>query len=275
MKPAPIGIFDSGFGGLSVYKEIKTLLPEYSYIYLGDTARAPYGCLSFDEIYENVLRAIKFLFDRGCHLVILACNTASAQALRTIQQTFLLQNFPERRVLGVIRPCTEQVGNWSKTGHVGLLGTPATVNSNSYGIEIRKFAPKVILSQRACLKWVKLVEAGEAFGREATEVVKRDIGELLKRDPCIDTIILACTHFSHLDHAISQALSSVKVKVIHQGPIVAHALKRYLKVHSVLEKRCKKGPLETIYTTGQADEFLFKGQHFMKFNGTVNEITLT
>ena len=274
MKPSPIGIFDSGFGGLSVYKEIKALLPQYSYIYLGDTARAPYGCLSFDEIYENTLQAIKFLFDRGCHLVILACNTASAQALRTIQQTFLLQNYPNRRVLGVIRPCTEQVINWSKTGHVGLLATSATVASNSYGIEIAKFAPRVTLSQQACLEWVKLVEAGEAFSAKSAEVVQRDVNKLLKNDPSIDTIILACTHFSHLESAIEEALRLVQVKVIHQGPIVARALQRYLCAHPILEKRCMRGQSETVYTTGRADEFILRGQRFMSFSGKVDEITL-
>jgi glutamate racemase len=158
MKVAPIGIFDSGFGGLSIYREIKKLLPQYSYIYLGDTAQAPYGCLSFEEIYQNTLKAVQFLFDQGCHLVILACNTASAQALRTLQQTFLLEKYPQRRVLGVIRPCSEQVMNWSQTGHIGLLATDATVCSNSYGIEIAKFAPEIELSQLACHRWVHLVE---------------------------------------------------------------------------------------------------------------------
>lgn len=274
MKAAPIGIFDSGFGGLSVYKEIKALLPQYSYIYLGDTARAPYGCLSFEEIYENTLQAVKFLFDQGCHLVILACNTASAQALRTIQQNFLPHNYPDRRVLGVIRPCTERVLDWSKTKHVGLLGTTGTVGSNSYGIEVGKFAPQVVLSQQACPRWVDLVEQGEVNSAKTREIVEKDISELLQKDPAIDTIILACTHFSHLGTVIERVLHR-GVTIVHQGPIVSEALKCYLHIHANLERGCLKTQSEDIFTTGCADRFMSNGKKFMQFISPVSTITLS
>ncbi|MCK5834716.1 MAG: aspartate/glutamate racemase family protein, partial [Lentisphaeria bacterium] len=234
----------------------------------------PYGCLSYEKIYEYTLEAVKFLFNQGCQLVILACNTASAQALRTIQQTFLPKNYPNRRVLGVIRPCTERVLDWSQTKHVGLLGTRATVDSNSYGIEIGKFAPELILSQQACPDWVALVEQGEVISESAQKIVKRNLDELLQKDPHIDSIILACTHFSHLTSAIKKALGRT-VRIIHQGPIVAQALQNYLIIHPELEQVCLKTHSEEIFTTGNAEEFRINGHRFMNFTTKPLKISLS
>src|SRR6185436_10056557 len=224
----PIGIFDSGFGGLTVLKEIVKELPQYDFLYLGDNASAPYGSRSFETVYEYTLECVKHLFDKGCHLVILACNTASAKALRTIQQKDLPKIDPARRVLGVIRPTTEVVGNFSKTKHIGVLGTSGTVSSNSYPIEIEKFFPDVKVFQEACPMWVPLVENNEHHNHGADFFVKKNLHEIFAKGENIDVLLLACTHYPLLKERIEEYMP-VGVKLISQGEIVADSLMDYLQ----------------------------------------------
>ena len=202
--PGPIGVFDSGYGGLTVLDEIQQLMPEYDYLYLGDNARAPYGTRSFEVVYEFTLQAVRRLFELGCHLVILACNTASAKALRTIQQCDLPQIDPQRRVLGVIRPTTESVGELTRTGHVGIVATPGTIRSHTYDIEIGKLHPHVRVTGQACPMWVPLIENKEYDSPGVDYFVKKYIDQLLARDPEIDTILLGCTHYPLLLSKIRQ-----------------------------------------------------------------------
>ena len=204
IKSHPIGVFDSGYGGLTVLKEIVKELPEYDYLYLGDNARAPYGTRSFETVYQYTLENVEKLFSMGCHLVILACNTASAKALRSIQQNDLPIIAPNKRVLGVIRPTTEIVGNYSKTGHVGVLGTTGTVNSESYPKEIAKFFPNLKVTQEACPMWVPLVENNEYESAGADLFIQENLNHLMKQDDKIDTIILGCTHYPLLIKKIKQ-----------------------------------------------------------------------
>lgn len=250
----PIGVFDSGYGGLTVLKEIVTALPAYDYVYLGDNARAPYGSRSFETVYEYTLECILKLFDMGCELVILACNTASAKALRTIQQKDLPTISPTKRVLGVIRPTTEIVGKYSKTGHVGVLGTSGTVISNSYPIEIAKFYPELVVHQEACPMWVPIIENNEIDTKGADFFVKKHIENLLNQDKRIDTIILGCTHYPLLLDKIKKHVSENSV-ILSQGKIVAASLKEYLQRHPELEKQCSKGSTVEFYTTDDSDNF--------------------
>lgn len=250
----PIGVFDSGYGGLTVLKEIVTALPAYDYVYLGDNARAPYGSRSFETVYEYTLECILKLFDMGCELVILACNTASAKALRTIQQKDLPAISPTKRVLGVIRPTTEIVGKYSKTGHVGVLGTSGTVISNSYPIEIAKFYPELVVHQEACPMWVPIIENNEIDTKGADFFVKKHIENLLNQDKRIDTIILGCTHYPLLLDKIKKHVSENSV-ILSQGKIVAASLKEYLQRHPELEKQCSKGSTVEFYTTDDSDNF--------------------
>ncbi len=273
-REAPIGIFDSGYGGLSVFKEIQEQLPEYSYIYLGDNARAPYGTRSFSEIFDFTLQAVEFLFQKGCQLVILACNTASAQALRTIQQNYLPKHFPDRRVLGVIRPCTELIGEFAPSGHLAILGTEATVNSNSYGIEAKKFSPATKVTQWPCLQWVSLVEAGLSNRLKMNQIIKADLERILRHDPKTEAIVLACTHFSLLESVILKHLPS-HIRVIHQGPVIAKALEIYLQKHHKLEKLCKKNKEVIFYTTGSEAKFRADAALFLKIDKKVEKVTLT
>ncbi|MDZ7797788.1 MAG: glutamate racemase [Candidatus Marinimicrobia bacterium] len=250
----PIGIFDSGFGGLTVYREIRGLLPEYDYLYLGDNARSPYGTRSFDIIYRYTLQGVKALLNAGCPLVILACNTASAKALRSIQRCDLKGEYAERRVLGVIRPSVEKLGKLSKTGKIGLFGTTGTVRSNSYELELQKLYPGAELFQEACPMWVPLVESNEIHTPAAAYFVRRHVDDLLSRDPGIDTIILACTHYPLLIPLIKEYLPE-SVQLVDQGPLVAGSLQDYLYRHPEIEERCSKTRDERFLTTAFAPDF--------------------
>ncbi len=250
----PIGVFDSGFGGLSILREIRRVLPQYDYLFLGDNARAPYGTRSFQLVYEFTLQAVKYLFSHGCQLVILACNTASAKALRSIQQRDLPLIDPSRRVLGVIRPTVEAVGNISKTGHVGVFGTPGTIASNSYNIEIAKLYPDFKVMGHACPMWVPLVENDESNGNGADFFVKKDIDALLAMDHDIDTVILGCTHYPLLLPKI-QLYMPTDINIVAQGNIVAHSLDDYLRRHHDMEQRCSHGGSCHYLTTDDADKF--------------------
>lgn len=250
----PIGIFDSGYGGLTILKEIVKQLPQYDYIYMGDNARAPYGSRSFETVYEYTLECVTRLFDMGCELVILACNTASAKALRTIQQKDLPKLSSSKRVLGVIRPTTEIVGKYSKTNHVGVLGTSGTITSNSYPIEIAKFYPDLIVHQEACPMWVPIIENNEMDTKGADFFIKKHIQNLLNKDEKIDTIILGCTHYPLLIDQIKKYVPQNSTIII-QGEIVAHSLADYLKRHPELEKKFTKNSTVEFYTTDDPKNF--------------------
>ena len=254
MKQQPIGIFDSGYGGLTVLKEIVAKLPQYDYLYIGDNARSPYGTRSFETVYEYTLECVKWLFDQGCPLVILACNTASAKALRSIQQNDLQKIDASKRVLGVIRPTTELIGQYTKTGHVGILATNGTVISNSYPIEIQKFYPAVKVFQEACPMWVPLVENNEYNSPGADYFIKKNINNLLQQSGSIDTILLACTHYPLLMDKIKNAMPA-GVTVLSQGEIVAKSLCEYLQKHPEIEEKCTKDRQIVFYTTDSTDDF--------------------
>lgn len=253
-SPAPIGIFDSGFGGLSILREIRKALPKYDYIFIGDNARAPYGNRSFHLVYEFTKQCVDHLFSQGCNLVILACNTASAKALRSIQQRDLPIVDPTRRVLGVIRPTVEQVGLLSKTGHIGVFGTPGTIQSQSYNIEIAKLHPGFKVYGHACPMWVPLVENRESEGDGADYFVKKDIDALLSMSPDIDTVILGCTHYPLLLNKISKYMPR-DIHVIAQGTIVAESLKDYLRRHPEMERKCSRGGTCAYCTTEEVEKF--------------------
>lgn len=239
---SPIGIFDSGYGGLTVLREIRRLMPQYDYLYLGDNARAPYGTRSFERVYEFTLQAVRKLFDMGCPLVILACNTASAKALRTIQQRDLPQmDDPTRRVLGVIRPTVEVVSDITHTRHIGIVATQGTINSRTYELEMAKLHPDIIVTGQACPMWVPLVENQEYDKPGADYFVRRDIQELLQRDPDIDTIILGCTHFPLLLDKV-RAYTPAHVQIISQGDYVARSLADYLHRHPEMDCRITRTP---------------------------------
>lgn len=260
----PIGVFDSGYGGLTILKGIRQLMPEYDYIYLGDNARTPYGTRSFEIVYEFTLQAVKKLFDLGCQLVILGCNTASAKALRSIQQINLPQLDPTRRVLGVIRPTVECIGSLTKTKHVGILGTVGTIKSESYPIEIHKLWPDVQVTGYACPMWVPLVEYNEFTGEGADYFIKKDIDGLLSQDPDIDTIILGCTHYPLLWEKIRKYTPS-HIHLISQGDYVAKSLKDYLERHPEMDARCTKKGSCRFLTTESVEKFeesavIFLGQ---------------
>jgi len=250
----PVGIFDSGYGGLTVMKEIVNKLPQYDYLYLGDNARSPYGPRSFNTVYEYTLQAVKWFFNKGCPLIVLACNTASAKALRSIQQNDLPAIGPDKRVLGVIRPTTEVIGNFSRTKHIGLLATAGTVASESYKIETGKFFPDVKLFQQACPMWVPLVENDEYRTGGADYFIDKCIDQLLGQSPSIDTILLACTHYPLLIDKIKAHVPE-GMKIISQGEIVANSLKDYLDRHSEMEIRLNKNGNRHFYTTDSAADF--------------------
>lgn len=251
---SPIGVFDSGYGGLTVLKEIVKRLPGYDYIYLGDNARAPYGTRSFETVYEYTLQSVKWLFQQGCPLVILACNTASAKALRTIQQNDLSKIDVEKRVLGVIRPTVEIVGNYTRSNHIGILGTNGTVQSQSYPIEIEKFFPGIKVYQHACPLWVPLVENNEYASAGADYFIQKDLNELLNKSAEIDTILLGCTHYPLLLKKIEKFLPK-HVKIISQGEIVAQSLADYLTRHKSLEDKCSKYNNLSFFTTDSTVDF--------------------
>jgi glutamate racemase len=260
----PIGIFDSGYGGLTILKEIRKLLPQYDYIYLGDNARTPYGTRSFNVVYEYTLEAVKKLFEMDCELVILACNTASAKALRTIQQNDLPKIAPNKRVLGVIRPSVEAVINITQNNHVGVLGTNGTVSSASYIIELEKLSEgKLIVSQEACPMWVPIVENNEIGTMGANYFVEKNITNLLETDPEIDTIILGCTHYPLLSSTIRKYLPE-NIHLVEQGLIVADKLNDYLNRHSEIKERCSLDGNIVYFTTEQATNFEEKATIFME-----------
>lgn len=261
----PIGVFDSGYGGLTVLKEFRKLLPEYDFLYLGDNARTPYGTRSFDVVYEYTLEAVKELFSRGCHLVILACNTASAKALRTIQQKDLPLIAPDKRVLGVIRPSVESASEITKNGHVGILATSGTVASESYPIELQKWsAGKVIkTTQQACPMWVPIVENNEIGTPGADYFVQKYLTELWAKDPQLDSLILACTHYPLLVDSIRKYLPSASIQLIEQGKIVADRLIDYLHRHPEIDSCCSKNGLAEFLTTEQVDLFQERASAFI------------
>lgn len=250
----PIGIFDSGYGGLTVMKEIVRELPQYDYLYLGDNARSPYGTRSFDTIYHYTLECVKYLFAQHCHLVILACNTASAKALRNIQQKDLPNIDPDRRVLGVIRPTAEVIGKYSQSRHVGILGTSGTVNSKSYVMEIQKQFPNLEIYQEACPMWVPLVE-NQAYESEGADYfVRQHIEAILSQSEKIDTLLLACTHYPLLIDKINQFIED-DITVLSQGEIVAKSLADYLERHPEIEKKCTKSGTRRFLTTDSTEDF--------------------
>ena len=251
---SPIGVFDSGYGGLTVLKEIVQQLPAYDYTYMGDNARAPYGPRSFDTVYHYTLECVEWFFKQGCELVILACNTASAKALRTIQQNDLPRIDPEKRVLGVIRPTTEIIGNFSKTGDLGILGTTGTVQSDSYPIEIAKFFPACKVYQEACPMWVPLVENNEYDKPGADYFIQQHFSQLLKKSPAIDTILLACTHYPLLIQKIRQHIPA-EIAVVSQGEIVATSLVQYLERHPGLAQKISKNGQLSFFTTDSTSDF--------------------
>jgi glutamate racemase len=250
----PIGVFDSGFGGLTVLKEVERVLPEYDFLYFGDNARAPYGNRSFEIVHAYTLEAVEWLFAAGCHLVILACNTASAKALRTIQQRDLPRLAPDRRVLGVIRPVTEWVGNLSRSGHIGILATAGTVASHSYEIEICKSFPGVTVTQEACPMWVPLIENGEFDTPGADYFIGRHVERLLAADPSIDVVVLGCTHYPLIQKKIEDRLPP-GVRVVAQGGIVADRLEDYLRRHPEIASRCSRGGRRDFHTSENPEAF--------------------
>ena len=271
--PGPIGVFDSGYGGLTILDKIREVLPEYDYIYLGDNARAPYGTRSFEVVYEFTRQAVNKLFDMGCHLVILACNTASAKALRSIQMNDLPQIDPARRVLGVIRPTVECVGEISKNQHIGVLATAGTIKSESYPLEIHKLFPEIQVSGTACPMWVSLVENNESQDEGADYFIRKYIDQLLSKDPQIDTVILGCTHFPILLPKIRQYIPD-HISVIAQGEYVAESLKDYLKRHPEMDAKCTKNGNCQFYTTEAEEKFSESASTFMKQQISVKHITL-
>ena len=271
-----IGIFDSGYGGLTILNEIRKVLPEYNYLYLGDNARAPYGTRSFDVIYEYTLQAVNYLYQQGCNLIILACNTASAKALRTIQQRDIDPN--RLRVLGVIRPTAEYVPLITQTGHIGVLATPGTVTSESYVIELQKQNPQLVVTQQACPMWVPLIESGEHMNEGANYFVEKYLTELLTQDPKIDTIILGCTHYPLLQSKVEEFLKiyentqlpvqNSKFKIISQGEIVANSLQDYLLRHPDIAERARDKSIPLIQnskflTTESATKFAESASLFL------------
>jgi glutamate racemase len=263
-KPSsPIGVFDSGYGGLTILKELVKTLPEYDYLYLGDNARAPYGTRSYDTVYKFTLECVRYLFDAGCQLVILACNTASAKALRTIQQHDLALIDPNRRVLGVIRPSAEAVGALTQTQSVGVLGTTGTVKSESYVIEIQKLFPHIHVLQQDCPMWVPLVENGEYDSLGADYFIQESLAKLFVQDAAIDTVILGCTHYPLLINKIRQFLPT-GVCLVSQGEIVAHSLVDYLQRHPEIDEKCSKSRTRSFLTTDNNDIF---DQHAAVFFG--------
>lgn len=254
MRNEAIGVFDSGYGGLTVLKELRKALPTNNFIYLGDNARAPYGTKSYEEVYVNTLEAVKWFFKKGCSLVILACNTASAKALRTIQQNDLPKLGEHRRVLGVIRPTAEVIGEYTITNHIGILGTLGTINSNSYVLEIEKFFPQLKVVQQACTQWVQLIEDHNQDERIVAEDVNRELSNLLNKDATLDTILLACTHYPLLLPVIEKYLPP-QINVISQGEIVAQKLVDYLERHPEIENNLAEDSKVDFFTTGNVSDF--------------------
>lgn len=272
-KKGAIGIFDSGYGGLTILEEIKLVLPEYDYIYLGDNARTPYGTRSFDVVYKFTIEGVTKLFEMGCHLVILACNTASAKALRTIQQRDLPSKFPGRRVLGIIRPTVEVLDKITKTNYVGIFATPGTVQSNSYAIEAHKLFPNINITMEACPMWVPLIENNEHLSEGAAYFVEQNVRQLLTQETRIDRIILGCTHYPLIAPTIQRFLPEGK-EIISQGKIVAASLHDYLSRHPEIEKKCNKNQQIDYYTTESPEKFISSASVFLQQNIHAKHIEL-
>ena len=260
--PGPIGIFDSGYGGLTILKKIRTELPEYDYIYLGDNARTPYGTRSFEVVYKYTLECVTHMFEMGCQLVVLACNTASAKALRTIQQRNLPEMDPNRRVLGVIRPTVEAVVAMTTTNHIGLLATTGTVQSDSYPLEIQKINKDIHVTSEACPMWVPLIENNEFRTKGADYFIERDVRNLLAADPSIDTIMLGCTHYPLLEDKIKSLLPK-GIQVVSQGEIVAKSLADYLQRHPEMESLCTRNGLIRYFSTESVEKFSSSASIFL------------
>ena len=271
--PGPIGIFDSGYGGLTILHGIRQLLPQYDYLYLGDNARAPYGPRSFEVVYEFTLQAVTRLFEMGCHLVILGCNTASAKALRTIQQHDLPKLDAQRRVLGIIRPTAEVIGMLTKSRHIGVFATEGTIKSESYNLEIQKFFPDISVTGVACPFWVPLVEYNEADSPGADYFVKKRIDQLLRIDPLIDTVILGCTHYPLLLPKIHKYMPR-GIRIVSQGEYVANSLQQYFERHPDMEQRCKRSGQVHYLTTENPDKFKEQAQLFLHETVEVENISL-
>ena len=279
--PGPIGVFDSGYGGLTILNKIREILPEYDYIYLGDNARTPYGTRSFEIVYEFTLQAVNKLFELGCHLVILACNTASAKALRSIQMNNLPKIDPERRVLGVIRPTVECIGNITQSRHIGILATAGTIKSESYPLEVHKLYPDIQVNGVACPMWVPLVENNEAQNEGADYFIRKYINQLLQKDSQIDTVILGCTHYSLLLPKIQQYIPD-NIRVIAQGEYVAESLKAVSYTHLTLHSTSRRQRQMCIrdsnsclfYTTEAEDKFIESASTFLNQQINVKRITL-
>src|SRR6056297_2676740 len=265
MEFAPIGVFDSGYGGLTVLKELRRKLPDYDFLYLGDNARTPYGTRSFGVVYEYTLQAVKYLFEQNCHLVIIACNTASAKALRNIQQLDLPKIAPERRVLGVIRPSVEKVAEITSSGHVGVLGTAGTVASESYPIELEKWSGGKVKStvQEACPMWVPLVENNEIENKGADYFVQKNIQNILQKDDKLDTLILGCTHYPLLRNVIKKYVPG-NIRILEQGAVVAEKLVDYLERHPEIDAKTSKSGIVEFQTTEYAANFEEKAALFLE-----------
>ena len=272
-SPGPIGIFDSGYGGLTILHGIRQLLPQYDYLYLGDNARAPYGSRSFEVVYQFTRQAVLRLFERGCQLVILGCNTASAKALRTIQERVLPELDPRRRVLGIIRPTVEAIGNLTQTRHVGILATEGTIRSQSYSLEIAKFHPDIIVSGVACPLWAAIVEANEADSPGADYFVQKRIDQLMRKDPEIDAVILGCTHYPLLMPSIVRHMPP-GVRIVPQGQYVADSLQDYLHRHPELESLITRQGTCRYLTTESEERFSECAQIFLHEKIRVEHITL-
>lgn len=272
----PIGVFDSGYGGLTVLKEFMNDLPQYDFIYLGDNARTPYGTRSFDVIYEYTLEAVKTLFDYGCHLVILACNTASAKALRNIQQLDLPRIAPNKRVLGVIRPSIETVSEMTRNGHVGVVATSGTVVSDSYPIELQKWSNGKVkqTTQEACPMWVPIVENNVINTAGADYFIQSNLQSLFSKDPEIDSLILGCTHYPLLIDSIRKFMPKEGVNIIEQGKIVSDKLKDYLHRHPEIDAVCSKNSERHFYTTEEAHFFESRARHFLGYEIGAKKIEL-
>lgn len=271
--PGPIGIFDSGYGGLTILHGIRQLLPQYDYIFLGDNARAPYGPRSFDVVYQFTRQAVVKLFELGCHLVIIGCNTASAKALRSIQQHDLPQLDPKRRVLGVIRPTAEVIGKITRNNHVGIVATEGTIRSHSYDMEIAKLWPNIKVSGQACPFWVPLIEYNEADSPGADYFVKKRIDQLMRKDPLVDTIILGCTHYPLL---MSSVVKNVPdgVRIMAQGTYVANSLADYLNRHPEMEQKLTKGGTCRYFTTESEERFRETARIFLHEDVNVNHVNI-
>jgi glutamate racemase len=273
MNAKPIGVFDSGYGGLTILEEFRCKLPQYDYLYLGDNARTPYGNRSFELVNQFTLEAVQYLFNQSCRLVILACNTASAKALRNIQQHFLPTLEHNSRVLGILRPTVESLGPLSKTRHVGLVGTQGTVQSGSYPIEIHKLFPDIQLESEACPMWVPLVENGEHDSPGASYFVKKHLDRLFGRDPLIDTLVLACTHYPLLINQIRKH-SPDRVSIITQGKLVADSLSDYLRRHPEIDELCSKGGSCRYLTTEAEEKFQEMASVFTHSSISVQQVHL-